>query len=278
MRIESQISNSVISTNSQVQNARGASRANSDFGARLESTQKTAAKQDSISLTGSSYEQRLENLKKLHAQTDYSGMSDWDKSRLIQSRFDEAFPNIHAMYGGLFNSAGNNTIYTKIMDELDSQKQNINDIPQTGSGFDPERAKYVFGYGGLSDSEIRSMVNEKYNGGTLEDKCGALQELMSMELDEGAGPYMLNQIQREMVQGTEAKYGNLFRDNPLRVNAMISYATNTTMNWTQLARSTMQYYTNSTYGSEDAKSEFLANLGSNLDKFLDNMIHADKER
>lgn len=279
MRIENQAANQAAAIKSQIGGMKSAS--GSDFQAQLVSTQKAAETHDTVSISGGSYEQRLENLKKLHEQTDYSGMSDLDKARLIESRFQEAFPDIHAMYGGLYLCAGKGSIYDKIIQENENQIKNI--ISQPFSHKTPmrwENTKYILGYDGLSDDEIRAKVNEKYSGGTLADRCGALHELDDMGLDDGAAPWMMIQIEQEMVQGTEGKYGRLSRENPLRVNAMIEYATGTKMNWTQLAQATMEFASNSTckqlgLTDEEAKRQFLTELEPKLDKFLDQMLRTD---
>lgn len=66
------------------------------FEASMATTQKTDRSQDRITLSGNSYEQRLAELQELHKRTDYSGMDDYEKARLIVNRFfvQEKTPSI----------------------------------------------------------------------------------------------------------------------------------------------------------------------------------------
>lgn len=255
------------------------------FEASMAATQKTDRSQDSITLSGGSYEQRLAKLQELHKRTDYSGMDDYEKARLIVNRFEEAFPDFRAMYGGLYICAGENSIYSKIMDEKDQQifdavggelvSSNKNDLIKYH--------KYIGGYDGLTDDEIVARINEKYSGGTLADRSGALWELRSLDLiDSDAAWAMQRELRYSMIDATEGRYGHLWRDNPVRVNAMIEYASGARMNWTQLVRATMITASNGTYeqlgkSNEEVKRQYLKELEGSLDEFLDRMLHTERK-
>ena len=246
------------------------------FLSQLEATRATPQPQDTVSISSLSYEQRLTELRQLHENTDYSGMSDRDIALLIHNRFEAAFPNLAAMKGGLYHCAGDNSIYVKILEESDRQLVDANggeklDYPHDKGG-EQEWRRYTFGYEGLSDDEIMEKLNEKYSGGTLADRCGMIWEMWCLDLDGGGGYDALRQIQNEMVQRTEGQYGHLHRDNPLRVNAMIGVGENTTISWTQLIKNCYDdRKDNWTYRSEELKQQILQELKGNLEQLLDRL-------
>lgn len=250
----------------------------SDFTSQLEFTRAASQTEDTVSLSTLSYEQRLEELQKLHENTDYSNMSDRDIARLITKRFNDAFPNYGAIKGGLYLCAGENSVYEKVRAEESRQLLEANGGEKlkypSSNDREGEREwrRYVFGYEGLSDDEIVDKLNEKYGSGTLADRCGMLWEMICLDLDGGGGWDAIRQIQNEMAQRTEGQYGHLFRDNPLRVNAMIGVGENTTINWTQLIKNCYEdRKDNWTYKSESLKQQILLMLGDNLNQLLDRL-------
>ena len=246
------------------------------FLSQLEATRTAPQPQDTVSLSTLSYEQRLGELRKIHENTDYSNMSDRDIARLIEKRFDDAFPNYGAIMGGLYLCAGENSIYEKVRAESNRQVVEANggeklDYPHDKEG-EQEWRRYIRGYDGLSDDEIMEKLNEKYSGGTLADRCGMIWEMWCLDLDGGGGYDALRQIQNEMVQRTEAQYGHLHRDNPLRVNAMIGVGENTTISWSQLIKNCYDdRKDNWTYRSEELKQQILQELKGNLEQLLDRL-------
>lgn len=250
----------------------------SDFTSQLEFTRAASQTEDTVSLSTLSYEQRLEELQKLHENTDYSNMSDRDIARLITKRFNDAFPNYGAIKGGLYLCAGENSVYEKVRAEESRQLLEANGGEKlkypSSNDREGEREwrRYVSGYEGLSDDEIVDKLNEKYGSGTLADRCGMLWEMICLDLDGGGGWDVIRQIQNEMAQRTEGQYGHLFRDNPLRVNAMIGVGENTTINWTQLIKNCYEdRKDNWTYKSESLKQQILLKLGDNLNQLLDRL-------
>mgnify|MGYP000043401334 CR=1 FL=1 len=249
-----------------------------DFLLQFETTRLSSQSQDTVSLSALSYEQRLNELRKLHKNTDYNSMTEKDISLLIRKRFMNAFPNFGAMAGGFYNCAGESSIYTKVLDEYNQQfveakGERVSEYP---SASDKEGRKewkrYTYGYEGLSDSEIMEKLNEKYNTGTLADRCGMLWEMINLDLDGGGGWDAIRQIQNEMVKRTEGQYGSLHRDNPIRINAMIGVGENTTINWTQLIQNCYEdRKDNWTYKSEALKQQILMELGDNLNQLLDRL-------
>lgn len=249
-----------------------------DFTSRLEFTRAISQAEDTVSLSALSYERRLEELRKLHENTDYGDMSDRDIARLVTNRFNNAFPNYGAIKGGLYLCAGENSIYEKVRAEESRQLleanggEKLNYPPSSDKEGERVWRRYVFGYEGLSDDEIMEKLKEKYSGGTLADRCGMLWEMINLDLDGGSGWDAIRQIQNEMVKRTEGQYGSLHRDNPIRINAMIGVGENTTINWTQLIQNCYEdRKDNWTYKSEALKQQILMELGDNLNQLLDRL-------
>ena len=229
------------------------------------------------------YEQRLARLKKLHAETDYSGMEPRDRNKLIIDRFKAAFPDYTAILGGLYDKLGENTVYGRIREEASIQAVEACEgfsFPMQGK----ERAefqRYVWGYDGMTEDEIRAAVHEKYDGRTLADKIAILQELSNMGIDrEAAGLFLNIQVDIEMRKGTEREYGHLHTDNPIRINAMIAYAKGNQISWQGLCSGLMGEMQTHTFKTvdvspEEAKRLRLAEIEDILMKFLDKIGHAE---
>lgn len=234
--------------------------------------------QDSVSLSSLSYEQRLEELKKLHENTDYSGMEPKEIDRLLHQRFQEAFPNRMAIWGGFYLCAGENSIYAKVAEEEIRQSAEAKNGAKLEWPSDPEeRAKlkrYLYGYDeDISDEELMEKLGEKYSGGTLVDRWGMAWEMMCLGLIDGVTTHAITtQIENEMVKRTEGQYGHLFRDNPIRVNAMIGAGEGSTISWTQLVKDCFEdRRDNWTYESEELKRQILLELGEQLNQLLDRL-------
>ena len=135
--------------------------------------------QDTISLSSRSYAARLDELRKIHENTDYSGMSDKDIALLISSRFREAFPDYGAMMGGFYLCASPGSIYDEIHEESNRQFLEANNgeelkcEPSEGRNV----ARYINGFGGMTDEEILEEVKRRYPTDSLADRCGAAWEL-----------------------------------------------------------------------------------------------------
>ena len=79
------------------------------------------------------------------------------------------------------------------------------------------------------------------------------------------------QIQTEMIRATEGQYGYLYRDNPIRVNAMLSYGKNNSISWTQLVRNLMAERSTWTYDTDHDRQRVLRELDHCLNDFLEQM-------
>ena len=230
-----------------------------------------------------SYEQRLARLKKLHAETDYSGMEPCDRDKLIKDRFKAAFPDFMAIWGGLYNIMGEYSIYNRIHAEaIEESEEALGDyhLPRQHDDYNAY-LRYVWGYDGMTEDEIRAAVLEKYSGGTLADRLSAVTELDAMNIDRQACALLSTQFNIEMRKGTEREYGHLHTDNPIRINAMIAYAKGNQISWQGLCNGLMEEMQTHTFKSidmspEEAKRLYLAEMEDCLMDFLERLEHAER--
>lgn len=230
--------------------------------------------QDSVDLSTMSYEQRLVELRKLHEQTDYSKMSDAERAKTIDDRFEEAFPKFFGMTSGLF--IGNKEI-ERIEDERVAQ---YNETMQASYG-DSKSMGVRFReahYSGMSDDEVRASVNEKYKEGTILDRAGALNELTKMGLDHGIGGITLVEMHRQLRDSTgKGRLSGLDSQHPLRQAAMFDQAGSMRMNWTQIKQLTLESLSKQTHQTdgmtdEAAKNQYLQEVTQGWDDFLADML------
>ncbi len=239
--------------------------------------------QDTVPLSEGSYEKRLERLRELHKNTDYSGLSDLDKIRLISKRFFEAFGNdFGVISSGFYEPLGEDTIYAEIYNEKYRQKNEAGvDFSKLTNISGAEMARnfrYTYGYENLSDDEIRKKIAERYSGGTLAERYAACWELFNMGIDANASYSIMWHISDEMVRATESQYGHLFRNNPIRVKAMFEYATDAKASWAQLAKGAWNVKANETIkGRISAKYvEMKQRLEEQLFTFVDHMNYIEE--
>jgi len=231
--------------------------------------------QGTAPLSEGSYEERLERLRELHKNTDYSGLSELDKERLIRGRFYEAFGSEFGVIGsGFYKPLGENTIYAEIYNEENRQEREVVNLPDNLSGAEMARNfRYSLGYENLSDDEIRKKIAERYSGGTLADRYAACWELLNLRIDDDAANATMWHIRDGMVRATESEYGHLFRNNPIRVKAMFAYATGTKASWSELVKGAWNVIDHATVkgGSDAVYEEMKQRLKEQLFEFLDHM-------
>lgn len=231
-------------------------------------------------LSAGTYEQRLARLRKLHANTDYSGMEPRDRNKLIIDRFKAAFPDYTAILGGMYSKLGENSVYGRIRDEGTKQALEACEgfsFPRQGKER-VEFQRYVWGYDGMTEDEIRTAILEKYSGGTLADKMAAVQELGNLGIDSKAAGLLSLQFDIEMRKGTEREFGHLHTDNPIRINAMIAYANGNQISWQGLCSGLLEETQTHTFKSidmspEEAKRLYLAEMEDCLMGFLGKLEH-----
>ena len=230
-----------------------------------------------------SYEQRLARLQKLHAETDYSGMEPRDRQKLIIDRFKAAFPDYMAIHGGLYNIAGEHSVYNKIRTEAMEEVENALGDYHLPMQHDEYNAylRYVWGYDGMTEDEIRAAVLEKYKSGTLADRLSATTELFAVNIDRKACALLGMQFNNEMRKGTEHEYGYLHTDNPIRINAMIAYSKGNQISWQGLCNGLLEETETHTFksvdmSSEEAKRLRLAEMEDCLTDFLQRLERIER--
>ena len=182
------------------------------FSDELERISKTE-KNDTVQISGMSYEQRLEYLKELHKNTDYSNMTDAEKLRLIHSRFEENFDiwaNNYGLYGSFQDT---NSLHDRIVREYSSQ---LSDTINLGE-YNHEEMQQLWRealYPNQTEEEIIQSVKNKYSGDSTLDKFNTISELMDMGLcDTFSASCMLDQMSRDFENSVKQSNRFLFVSN-----------------------------------------------------------------
>ena len=182
------------------------------FSEELEKISKTE-KNDTVQISGMSYEQRLEYLKELHKNTDYSNMTDAEKLRLIHSRFEENFDiwaNKYGLYGSFQDT---NSLHDRIVREYSSQLSDTINLRE----YNYEEMQQLWRealYPNHTEEEIIQSVKNKYSGDSTLDKFNTISELMDMGLcDTFSASCMLDQMSRDFENSVKQSNRFLFVSN-----------------------------------------------------------------
>lgn len=153
-------------------------------------------------LTGMSDKQKLDLLYKLHKQTDYSGLNDVERYKLISDRFEAVFPNqmLYTTYcyrkteytTPWDDSNGRKGMQDYIRDEFDQQLVDVVPKWEYGGPSTLHQLAYYdeayrvdedghcsgYGSGSASDEERNAIICLRHNNGkTAADQVAILQEL-----------------------------------------------------------------------------------------------------
>ncbi|MGN0711184.1 MAG: hypothetical protein ACI4LO_05415, partial [Anaerovoracaceae bacterium] len=126
---------------------------------------------------------KLTELQRIHEETDYSGMNDFEIYRTIRGRFERAFPNLT---GKWIRSARPREIGDIVALRSQQYKDKIKDpeIYETGPmTWDEmvEHEKRYFGYEGLTNEEILQKHKESFkDDGSIDAKGQFLSELWGL--------------------------------------------------------------------------------------------------
>ena len=182
------------------------------FSDELERISKTE-KNDTVQISGMSYEQRLEYLKELHKNTDYSNMTDAEKLRLIHSRFEENFDiwaNNYGLYGSFQDT---NSLHDRIVREYSSQLSETINLKEYNNK-EREKLWREALYPNQTEEEIIQSVKNKYSGDSTLDKFNTISELMDMGLcDTFSASCMLDQMSRDFENSVKQSNRFLFVSN-----------------------------------------------------------------
>lgn len=185
--------------------AAGAASGGADFRAMMENTAKASASAEAAGtakvpplpdFSKMSDRQKLEAIRELHNQTDYSGMTNTEKYGVIISRIEAAFPYM-AMRAGLYGpmavadqyGSGADSYYVERMDTIPQrlyaeerrQREEAGVSFPLGTKEADLRRETI--YKGMSDREIFHTMCKKYSGNSIANTMGMGFELKIMKLD-----------------------------------------------------------------------------------------------
>jgi len=175
-----------------------------------------------LDFTGLNDREKLEKLQQLHANTDYTNMSDVEKYKLLNDRFEAAFSNLNALLSGIYSPVDGSlsefgsykdALSGQIMEQLQTQWNEMGMEGELSAGSMHKEAYYS----GMSDQEILSAICEKYSGGTIADRAAMLRELQLVGLDNGVAGQALDAIRTSLMGQVR---GSAIRE------AMLSYPQN----------------------------------------------------
>ena len=178
-----------------------------DFAAQFQAAASAQKTEDSVEISGMTYQQKLDYLQKLHESTDYSGMTVPERLKLIHDRFNEAGIPILAQQFGLFGAytiqhTGNtatpiNSLHNKIMDTYNKQLEDVAEGYHLCDGNLWREALYP----GKSEEEIKNAIAEKYQDNSLLSRFTALSELGIMGIGD---QYAIGCAQIDMIKMVDA--------------------------------------------------------------------------
>ena len=191
--------------------------------------------------------QKLSALATLHDATDYSGMTDVEKYKLMNDRFEAAFPHLGSYMGGLFGPAG--VYYENPVDQANHVKtlpERIADerhrqFSTTGLSkvYELHREAY---YSGMTDKETIAAINKRHSGGTMADRFDALYEMQNLRVGNayGVGNAMFAMERSVRRIATGSMYGTSpYNDGQFRTAC--GYASGTKVSWAEVKKMAQAY-------------------------------------
>ncbi|MGL5255638.1 MAG: hypothetical protein ACRC76_01270 [Proteocatella sp.] len=185
----------------------------------------SSAKQDSVKISNRSISQKLEDLKVEFEKTDFTGMSQAQKAKILWTKYDEAFPDFDAKF--YFDPENYDTIVTQYRKESDN----------LGIKWTDEVYNEAMGFKGMSNEEIVSEINKRYPSNDPITKTKAIHIMAaSGAIDPKAGDEMKESmwrnIEKRVCQARGLKWNTMEAANsPGLKQLMHSYALNMTMTW-----------------------------------------------
>lgn len=214
------------------------SKSGTGFQAVLEQASKTEKTADMPDFSRMTDSQKLAALAKLHDSTDYSGMTDVEKYKLMQDRFEAAFPDLQAYRSGLFGP-----LIVTFGDPAE-EARHVKTIPEriyaeqqrqwTSAGFqDVGKLHKEAYYSGMTEKETISAICRRHKGGTMADRAAILHEMQSLGI---GNKYAVNQMKTAMwrnleqrVTGSQGLAGLTFSGSQLR--SAYGIATSSHLSW-----------------------------------------------
>jgi len=195
--------------------------------------------------------QKLSALATLHDATDFSGMTDVEKYKLMNDRFEAAFPHVNS-YMGLYGPA------EICFEDPADQARHIKSLPEriaderhrqfstAGLSDVPKLHKEAY-YSGMSDKEVTAAIKQRHSGGTMSDCYDTLYEMFEMGIGD---PYAIGNAMSAMERAVEKVavgkhpshyylWTGAYSDSELR--AAYGYATGTKVSWAEVKKMAQAY-------------------------------------
>lgn len=249
------------------------SKSGTGFQAVLEQASKTEKAADMPDFSRMTDSQKLAALAKLHDSTDYSGMTDVEKYKLMQDRFEAAFPNVQAYRTGLYGpglvvfhdpaeqARHIKTIPERICDEQERQWISAGIARNTVT---LHREAY---YKGMTEEETIAAICKRHKGGTIAARAAILYELQTQKIgDEYAIGDMMSGLKnhvQQRVTGSHGMVGLTYSDSQLRMAYGIANGTHVT--WGDVKTITTEGLKQMGFGLVDR-------LGNSIEKSIDDLL------
>lgn len=136
--------------------------------------------------------QKLEELERIHKETDYSGMTDIEIIRTFDERYEKAFPNFRGKL--ILNGEKYEPVCEQKRKLLKDTVKDYRTMYLNGEDA-INQGREVSGYTGLSNGEIIKRVEEDtVDNGTLESKVDVMWKLWGLGAisDEAFGAFQYN--------------------------------------------------------------------------------------
>ena len=228
----------------------------------------------------------MNQISKLNDETDWNSMSDLEKVRVFEERYEKAFPNKNVIFSGLYQLCSPE--YAAITNHCSQEAHKIFDT-NGRSNLEENYTVYYrqIRYPDMTDEEVISAIQDKYQGtGSMEDKSIILSEYIHCGIASKADYLVLSEIRMQVFSKVESTYGPSLdgkgisvSQSPRFLSWYTSFAKGTgegagyKPNWTQI---TQEIY--DTYSSNDQISkEYLEKIKNSLDQFLDEILGKKKE-
>lgn len=234
------------------------------------------------------YPERLEQIHRLNEQTDWNALSDVEKVKLFESRYDRAFGDMDVIRSNLYYCYSTrheeiNDDYYEEMDKYfgDNGKGGLVELKKPFS-----QCRREANYGALSDSEIRASIQKKYaHSNSMESKCLMFTEFLENGVIKPAEGELWSCIELQIFSRVEDAnkfmlYGTGMKisDHPRFLDMFMSCAKgigdskNYTPNWTQVIDIAKGMF----HPAKDADGNaYLNEIRKGMDDFLDEILKRD---
>lgn len=224
--------------------------------------------------------QKLSALATLHDATDYSGMTDVEKYKLMNDRFEAAFPHLQAYHAGLYGPSI--ICFENPVDQANHRKtmpEQIHDerarqLSALGTKKIMKLHKEAY-YSGMSDEETISAIQKRHSGGTMADRADILQEMRNLGLGDayaiGDALFAMRSTVCRVATGSEhfPPHGS-YSDG--QFHTAYNYATGSKVSWAEVKRMTLE---SAGAFSDSLAVEYGKTVQEVIDELFDSLLKAE---